>query len=312
MSGRDAPPWLAALQGRFGEALRTPLDRSAGRLRATPDAYDPGAVADVVDGPRAAAAERLAVYNRQYWFRLFGVVQTAFPLTARLLGHWHLNDHAGRFFLAHPPRGWDVDRAPDGFEDFLQGSLGEHPAREALLEAARLAAAWRALFRAPAVAPFAPDPSDAARLPDARLAPSPAAAVFVERWPLLALKRALAAAPGESAVPLPARLPQPRAWALLRESAGIRHLALEPREAELLVLLRRHTVRDALAALEASCPEAERSSLPGDARRWLAQGVARGMWVGLVDEAHGTTQVNPVQVLSPAQLCSVRVSVSES
>lgn len=281
MTGRAPPPWLAEMQARFGAVIRTPLDRSTNTLRATPEAYDPGALAEAMDGPRAVAADRLAVYNRQYWFRLFGVMQTAFPLTSRLLGHWHFNEHSGRFLLAHPPRHWDLDHAPDGFERFFADSLGEHPHRDVLLDAAQLDAAWRVIFRAPATVPFQPSAADAARLLDARLEGSPATAIVVERWPLLALRSVAAAARGEARVGVPERLAQPRWWALVREVAGIRQLTLEAREAELLMLLREYPVREALARLEAGCSEAERVALPGNAQRWLAQGVARGMWTGL-------------------------------
>lgn len=277
----DAPAWLAELQAHFGAVLRTPLDRSTGTLRATPALYDRGTLDEAVDGPRAPAAERLAVYNRQYWFRLFGVMQTAFPLTARLLGHWHFNEHSAAFLLAHPPHHWDIDRAPDGFDDHLAASYGPDELRDPLVEAARIDAAWRALFRAPATAAFAPSAADAARLLDARLVPSPAVAVVSERWPLLELKRSLTASRGESAVPLPPPLPGPRWWALVREAAGVRHVALEAREGELLALLRERTVRDALATLEARCDDDERATLPANARRWLARSVERGCWSGL-------------------------------
>jgi len=283
VSGASGPDWLAELQGRFGSVLRSPLDRSTGTLRATSETYDPEALADVVDGPLAPAEARLAVYNRQYWFRLFGVMQTAFPLTARLLGHWLFNDHAARFFLAHPPHSWDIDRAPEGFEASLALSLGEHPHRDALIEAAGIDSAWRALFRAPEASPFRPGAGDAARLLDARLVPSPAVAVISERWAWLQLKSALSGDRGESAVALPERLAQPRWWALVREPGGVRHVLLEAREGELLSLLGRHSLRDALAALEASCPEAERAALPAHCRRWLARSVERGFWVGLRD-----------------------------
>lgn len=291
MTGRDAPAWLAEMQWRFGAVIRTPLDRGSGTLRAATEAYGPDALAEAVDGPRRAAGERLAIYNRQYWFRLFGVMQTAFPLTSRLIGHWHFNGHAARFLLDHPPRHWDLDRAPDGFEDLLGGWLGDDPRRDLLIDAARLDAAWRRIFRAPAVAPFQPAASDAARLLDARLEPSPATALVMERWPLLALRSEAAAARGEARVAAPERLSSPRWWVLVREATGIRQLGLEARESELLALLRTHTVREALARLEAACPEAERGALPANAQRWLAQGVARGLWAGLSAPGQGSTQV---------------------
>lgn len=281
MSTTPAPAWLAELQAHFGAALRTPLDRNTGTLRATPGNYDLEALAALVDGPRGHAADRLAVYNRQYWFRLFGVLQTAYPLTARLLGHWRFNEFAARFLREHPPRGWDLDRAPDGFDTFLVDALADEPARDALREAAHLDTVWRSIFRAPATAPFSPSRADAARLLDAHLETSLATAIFIEHWPLLQLKVALASIAGEAPVPLPPRCSDSRAWLLVREPAGIRQHALEARECQLLQLLQVHTVRDALGALEALCAEAEHAALPAQAQRWLAQSVARGCWSAL-------------------------------
>ncbi len=279
-----APDWLAALQERFGAVLRTPLDRATGTLTADLRAYDHSAVADARDAHNAAAAERLAVYNRQYWFRLLGVMQTSSPLTARLLGHWHFNDYAARFLLAHPPRHWALDRVPDGFAPFLAEALdARDEARDVLVEAAQVDASWRELFRAPAVAPFRPTAADAARLLDARLAPSPATALVAEHFPLLEHRAEIVSAPGEAPVPAPARLAQPRWWMLLREPDGVRQLPLAPLEGALLALLARHTVRDALAHLETSCTDAERAELPTHAQRWLARSVERGFWVGLVE-----------------------------
>lgn len=266
---RPPPEWLAQLQARFGAVLRTPLDRSTGTLTATTSAYPPDAVLDVVDRAGAPARERLAVYNRQYWFRLFRAIQTAFPITTRILGPWHLNEHASRFLASHPPEGWDLDAVPDGFDAFLASTMeGE----ELVVEAARLDATRRRLLRAPAAAPFVPDPDVAARMLDARLAPSPSAAVIVERWPLVDLLEQ-----GEHTELT--RLAEPRFWALAREANGIRRWALDPREGELLVLLERHRVRDALARIEAA--HGDDARLPALVRQWLARGAERGLWSGL-------------------------------
>ncbi len=288
MSSRDAPAWLADLQARFGATIRTPLDRASGTLRATPAAYDAALVEQARGGPKTSGAERLAVYNRQYWFRLFGVLQTAFPLTTRLLGHWTFNDHASRFLLAHPPHGWDVGRAADGFETFLdEETPGEHVAagdrlvaREALVEAARIDAAFMRVLGAPEILPYRPSASDAPRLLDARLVPSPAAALVKESWPLLELRKQARDDATEAPVALPARLPEARWWAIVRRPEGLGHLPLEAREAELLDLLGRHTVRDALARLEAACPAEERGELPVKTQAWLARSVTLGFWAG--------------------------------
>jgi len=267
----------------MGAVLRAPLDRSRGALEANPSAYPAHAVALVSD-PRG-----LVVYNRQYWFRLLEVLQSAFPLTARLLGLWSFNGVALRFLEANPPRGWDIDRAPDGLEAFIADELAREghvdcvalPDRVALREAAQIDAAWRAVFRAPPVQRFQPSPEDAGRLASSHLQRSPAAALVEEHWPLLELRRALLGDPGESKVALPPRLDAPQAWALVRSDRGVAQLPLEPREAELLALLSTRTVEDALATLERACAPDERERLPAQTRAWLARSVQLGFWVGM-------------------------------
>jgi hypothetical protein len=108
-------------------------------------------------------------------------------------------------------------------------------------------------------------------------------ALFVEHWPLLETKRSLASQPIAPQQPALAPLAQPQWWVLVREGAGIRQTTLEEREGELLDRLQRHTVRDALALLEAACSDEERASLPARAQRWLARSVERGLWRGLID-----------------------------
>lgn len=271
MSDRDAPAWLAELQSRFGAVMRAPLDRSTGTLAATPEAYD-------AELARACGAEKLAVYNRQYWFRLFEVMQAAFPLVTRLFGAWAFNERAARFLLEHPPRDWDVDRAPDGFEEtFAADDL-------AIEEAARIDAAHRAVFRAPRTEPFRPTAEDAAGLLDARLVLSPAVAIVTEHFALSDLRKKILAARAESRVEVPARLDRARAFALVRrafehDAWGTLQVPLEPREAELLTLLGTHSVKDALGALEAACTDEERATLPEKTRAWLAKSVQREFWV---------------------------------
>jgi hypothetical protein len=286
---RPAPAWLGEFQERFGSVLRTPLDRAPGTLTARVDRYDPGAVDEVADAANVTAAERLAVYNRQLWCRLFDVLQSAYPLACSLVGAWSFNAYAAGFLEASPPRGFDLDAVPDGFAAFFAASLEreDHADRAALAEAAQIDAAFRAVFRAPRVAPFHPTNDDAPRLFGARLVASPAVVVVTEHRALLTLRRALLGgaadldAAGRAAMPSP--LPCARAIALVRADRGTAEVELEPREAELLSLLSQHAVGDALGRLERACAAAERAALPEQARRWLAASVQRGFWSGLED-----------------------------
>jgi hypothetical protein len=226
----------------------------------------------------------LAVYNRQYWFRMFDVLQRTFPLTARLLGHWLFNDYASRFLLAHPPRGWDIDRACDGFVAFFSEAVGDAASaeRDAWIESARLDDAWQRVFGAPEIEPYRPSAADAEHLLEGRLTPSPAVALVEEHWPLLELRaQVLRDGNGEKAVPLPPRLPRSRWWALVRTDQGIGQLPLDAREAELFGLLSQLAVGDALAELERICEPEERVDLPRKTQMWLARSVTLDFWTGL-------------------------------
>ena len=271
--------------------LRTPLARETGTLRATSLAYDHELLQLAVAGPRLAASERLAIYNRQYWFRLFSVFHGAFPLTTRLLSHFTFNGYVARFLQAHPPKAWDIESALLGFDEFLRQALpagaapidGRRAGVESLavVQAARIDAAFHRVFRAPAVEPFHPGAEHAEQLLVSRLLASPAAAVVEEHWPLCELRRTIATEAGEAAVALPPKLDQARSWLLLRAGMKLSLLALEPREAELLRLLERHSVGAALEQLEQACSLDERATLPASTQRWLARSVTLGAWVGL-------------------------------
>jgi hypothetical protein len=279
----EPPDWLAAFQVRFGEVIRTPLDRSTGTLTARTSVYDARTVEEALDGPRVTGAARLAVYNRQYWARLLDVMQSAFPLTARLLGYWNFNDHAARFLLGQPPRGWDLDRVPDGFHPFFASALEsvEGDEARAWIEAATIDAACRDAFAAPSIPAFRPSAADAARLLDARLVPSPAVRIVEEHRPLLALRREILRDPSERRAALPPLLARSQWWLIAAADEGVAQTRLDAREAQLLSLLASHSVREALARLEGDCAAEERAELPGRTRDWLARSVQRDIWSGI-------------------------------
>jgi hypothetical protein len=285
------PDWLAQFQERFGRMVRTPLQRASGILEVALQAYDGDLMRVALASRQLSSADRLAIYNRQYWFRLFTVFHGAFPLTTRLLSHFTFNAYVSGFLLAQPPRDWDIESVLVGFDDFLLEALPAETvpiagqrlgvARLAVVQAARIDAAFHRVFLAPAVEPFHPGAEHAAHLLSSRLVASPTAAVLEEHWPLCELRSTIAAETGEAAVALPEGLSQPRFWLLLRAGTKLNLLGLEPREAQLSVLLRGLTVGSALEKLEQDCPIDERAGLPANTQRWLARSVTLGAWAGL-------------------------------
>ena len=280
MSDPETLAWLADLQARFGAMLRTPLARASGALRAPTNAYDAQLCADVQPAPQTDERERLAVYHRQYWYRLFTVLQNEYPLTARLLGMWRFNELAARYLVAHPPSHFDLQAVARQLVPFLastcESTYGGVPSA-AILGAATLDHAFARVFLAPEVTPL--DPKTLARsLGAARLRLSPAVALFVEHWPLVALRRRALDEPGEHALPLPSELATAQHWAIFRTDKGHGLASLEPRAHRLFTLLAERPFTEALALLESGCTEAERAALPARVQSWLAQSMRLGFW----------------------------------
>lgn len=278
---------LADLQRRFGEMLRTPLDAASGTLRAQTTRYDSPLVAAV----QGSARERLAVYNRQYWFRLLTVMQTSWPLTARLLGMFHFNLHAQQYLLQHPPAHYDLHAITLGFDRYLADNLpGEAVYRgprdvpipnAILLEATAVDAAFVRVFHAPAEPRFDPKKHAPSELVQRKLVRSAAYTRVEEHWPLVELRLALRDDTSESALALPLPLLAAQTWAFFRNAQGVAHLRLAPSQARLYALLERYPLGEALAHLESEVAPAARTNLPELTRAWIAQGVANAFWTGV-------------------------------
>jgi len=250
--------------------------------------YPAATCASVVTDLRLSAAARIAVYNRQYWFRLLRSLHDQLPLTARLWGLWQFNQRAMEFLRAHPPRNHDLGCICEGFDRYLgelSGDLLPCPERRtlmpraALLQAAQLDLAFRRVFLAPPQPRF--QLAAGTDLGRARLQASAAHARIREDWPLVHTRSQLLGKDAPHVVALPEKLAHPRTWALFRTPRGVGQLALEPDFARLLELLATHTVGDALARLETEVAADAREALPGRVQRWMEQSAKLGFYSGV-------------------------------
>jgi hypothetical protein len=265
--------------------LRAPLSRDSGRLEADTTRYSSALLRSLQPNGRHPVAEQVAVYNRQYWFRLFTVLQKAFPLASRIVGYWEFNGIAAAYLEQFPPVQVELDAIADGFAAFVEKWLDTHelpePRRLPFLQAVRIDSSWRAAFLAPAVVPFQPTTSDMARLPSCRLLRSPAFALVAQNFPLLDLRASVLDCAGEAPLALPSPSATPEYWALVRTPEGMAKAQLEPHEARLHQLVTSHPLAIALAQLENETPEPERADLPRKTREWLAKAVRVGAFVGM-------------------------------
>lgn len=268
----EATERLAAFQRAFSQMLRTPLDRSRGSLAAVPASY-PAPVREGVRGDGFAADERLAVYNRQYWFRLFTVLQDAHPLTTALVGAWAFNGLAATYLQDHPPTGHELATICDGFAPAVVAQAVPIP-RDVFAEALANDVAFHRARTAPNTPPVELSSSDEA-LHARRLVRAPTFSIFEESRPLLATRRGLPSPLGEHRAAIPAAYTDGRrAWLVGRTGTSLVVRPLASAQAALYAELDRSPLGMALAEIEARDGEA----IAPDIQRWLAQGIQVGLW----------------------------------
>lgn len=283
--------WLAEFQREFGAIIRTPLDAGSGTLRARVDRYDDSVALGVRAGPSTSARARLAVYNRQYWFRLFGVLHDDFRLTTLLVGPWQMNEWAAAFWRAQAPSHFDLGRATDAFPAFLIEhapeliALGHSRAplpRRTLLQAAAIDDARRRVLLAPDEPILTLGPEDVPRLQRSRLVPTQGFIVVDEDWPLVELRNSQGSTLPEQPLALPAAHTDcPRSWAFIAGAHGHRVIPLSPTQARLTRELVQHPLPLALARVEAECSELQRAELIVETQAWLAESMRLGCWTRL-------------------------------
>jgi hypothetical protein len=79
---------LEQIQRAFFEVTRQPLTASEGMRPRLPDGRSTGKIADALIKPndRLTSAERLCIYNQQYWFRLLSCLADDFPGLRAIIG----------------------------------------------------------------------------------------------------------------------------------------------------------------------------------------------------------------------------------
>lgn len=63
----------------------------------------------IAPSPTLRPAQRIELYNQQYWWRLVNILQEGFPLTVRLFGHTDFNEKiAIPYLVKYPPDTWSL------------------------------------------------------------------------------------------------------------------------------------------------------------------------------------------------------------
>ena len=236
MAAMKQPNWLEPWQRAFGNAINQPLTFSTGSLQIQAPPMDPDRCFASATGERVSGS--LAVYNRQYWFRLFSTLQGDLAITASLIGPWALNQVLSRALTATPPKSKLLSDLVRALEPALRTAFdagGWPGAEDALLraqvqECLTIDLAHLSLLTAPAETPWVPTTAELARLDRLTLRPAGSLRIVTQSAPLLQ-HRVAPAVPtdGRPLGPLPS-LPLPESWALFRHENGMGRLQLRDLE----------------------------------------------------------------------------------
>ena len=113
------PDELLSLQENFSKAIREPVSFATGFFVFQKENYPADFVKTVSPRGDQGPEDRIAIYNEQYWYRLFSILQEDFPLLAAVLGFWEFNQLASEYLSQYPSRSPFLDFLPTLMEEFL-------------------------------------------------------------------------------------------------------------------------------------------------------------------------------------------------
>jgi len=130
---------LETLQREMAAAIMMPLTADEEMRAAGPDGRKMSDVAASFIAPnsRLTAFERLEIYNRQYWFRVFGALQEDFPGLRSVIGSNAFDALSVAYLSAHPSRSFSLRNLGSKLPEWLAANPQQAGRRHLTMESAR-------------------------------------------------------------------------------------------------------------------------------------------------------------------------------
>jgi hypothetical protein len=143
------PPVLEELQIWFSKNLTRPFRQTAEfNLPVYPEPLIEEIKKQIAPGPFLSPEQRFGIYNQQYWWRLFVLLQEIYPTLVRLFGYRDFNTLiAEPYLLRHPPTDWFLPYLGNDLPKWIQEEYQEDD-RELLFQMAEIDLAHEHLFHA--------------------------------------------------------------------------------------------------------------------------------------------------------------------
>lgn len=148
------PEELKDTQVWFASIITRPIDEKSAMQPYSPAGVlmEEEAKQYIIPSPTLRPAQRIQIYNQQYWWRLLSTLHESFPFLTRLFGYQSFNQSIGIPYLdKNPPNHWSLNLLGSRLTDWIKREYkGED--HKLVYDAAALDWAYDASF----VAPFFP------------------------------------------------------------------------------------------------------------------------------------------------------------
>lgn len=110
------PAQLKLAQQWFGSIIGRPIDEDS-RINPISPSGNPiemEAAEIIAPSPTLRPAQRIQIYNQQYWWRLLNILHEAFPSLTRVFGYYEFNRSIGiPYLVKYPPSHWSLVKIGD-------------------------------------------------------------------------------------------------------------------------------------------------------------------------------------------------------
>jgi len=139
---QKVPPHLKKVQQWFASILVRPIDEDSRMNPISPKGIpmEEEAFEYIIPSPTLRPAQRIQIYNQQYWWRLLNCLHEAFPLVTRLFGYHDFNQTIGiPYLVKYSPDNWSLNTIGAKMSQFIEE---DYQAEDKLLVANAVALDW--------------------------------------------------------------------------------------------------------------------------------------------------------------------------
>lgn len=153
------PEELKKTQQWFGSIISRPIDDNSRINPISPSGkpIEKEATKYISPSPTLRPAQRIELYNQQYWWRLLNNIQEIYPLLSRLFGAHDFNKTiAIPYIVKYPPNHWSLSLLGDRLVQWIEDEY-DAVDKPLVLDAAKVDWAFNYCFVAPLLPPITTD-----------------------------------------------------------------------------------------------------------------------------------------------------------